>query len=116
MEKRDHPVFVCVKDIPSAKYLLEKYNIKYIELGTKYDSLAGKFINQLQYDWKILRIVREHKIEYGIGSSINLPHVSRLSRMKSFIFDDDDSAVEPLFARFAHPFADYIILPGCSEV
>ena len=31
--------------------------------------------------------------------------------MTSFILDDDDSDVEPLFAKFAHPFADYLVSP-----
>ena len=42
---------------------------------------------------------------------MTLAHVSRISRMKSIILDDDDDAVEPLFVKYAHPFADVILSP-----
>jgi len=106
-----HDVTVVVKDIPSAIKLLELYDLPYINLGKKDDALGRKGLDQLVYDWRILQIVREKKMDVGIGTSINLPHVSKVTRMKSIILDDDDDAVEPLFARFAHPFADTILSP-----
>jgi hypothetical protein len=111
MNKYGFEVFVCVKDIPSAIYLLDKYSIKYIRLGKKNDSILGKLFNQVRNDIQIYKIVKNLKIEFGLGSSMNIPHVSRISHMKSFIFDDDDSLVEPLFAKFTYSFADYIISP-----
>lgn len=110
--EKGHKVLVTVKEIPAAMRLLDLYGIPYISLGRKDDSLGRKGLDQLVYDWKILQLVRKEKIEIGIGTSINIPHVSRLSPMKSIILDDDDDAVEPLFARFAHPFADAILSPA----
>ena len=46
-----------------------------------------------------------------MGTSLTVAQVSRISNMKSFIFDDDDSAVQPLFTKFVHPCADYLISP-----
>lgn len=109
--KRGHKVIVTVKDIPSAKQLLDLYEIPYIEIGKKDDKLALKGLDQLIYNWRILRLVRKHHIELGIGSSINIAHVSKLSRMHSIILDDDDDEVEPLFAKYAHPFADVVLSP-----
>ena len=106
-----HEVTVTVKDIPSALDLLKTFGIPYINLGKKDDALGRKGLDQLYYDWKMLRLVQERKIGVGVGTSINIPHVSRLTRMKSIILDDDDDAVEPLFARFAHPFANTILSP-----
>ena len=106
-----YEVTVAVKDIPSAIGLLETYGIPYINLGKKNDAIGKKGFDQLVYDWKIFQIVRKKKVDVGIGTSINIPHVSRFTKMKSIILDDDDDAVEPLFARFAHPFADTILSP-----
>jgi len=111
MKKRCIPIIVTVKDIPSAKKLLELFSIEYMEIGEKYDSIIGKIFHQFKYDWSIFKIVKKHKINFGLGTSITLSHVSKFSKMRSFIFDDDDSSVEPLFAKFAHPFADYLISP-----
>ena len=111
LKSRGHNVIVTVKDIPSAKQLLDLYEIPYIEIGKKDDKLALKGLDQLIYNWRILRLVHKHHIELGIGSSINIAHVCKLSRMHSIILDDDDDEVEPLFAKYAHPFADVVLSP-----
>lgn len=104
-------VIVTVKEIPSAVKLLDLYGIPYVNIGKKDDALGKKGIDQLVYDWRLRRLVSKNKIDIGIGSSINIPHVSKLSRMKSIILDDDDDEVEPLFVKFGHPFADTILSP-----
>ncbi len=107
-----HEVVVAVKEIPSAMKLLDLYGIPYVNIGKKNDALGKKGMDQLVYDRRLLKLVRQHHIDLGIGSSINLPHVSKLSRMKSIVMDDDDDAAEPLFVKFGHPFADAILTPS----
>jgi len=106
-----HEIWVTVKNIPVAISLLEKYRIKYIEIGKKNDSLFGKAFSQVSYNIKVLNIVRRNDISIGIGSSITIAHVSRLSKMKSILLDDDDDDVQPLFVKYAHPFFDTILSP-----
>lgn len=113
--KHNHFVLVTVKDIPSAKDLLDLYKIKYIEIGSKNDSIFHKGISQLKYNAKVFRIVKKHNIELGIGSSITLAHISKITSMKSIILDDDDDDVEPLFVKYAHPFADVILSPDALK-
>lgn len=108
---KNHKVYVIVKNIKSAQELLKIYNIPFIEIGNKKDSNFLKGIYQLIYNWKVLRIVRKNKIQIGVGSSITLPHVSKLTKMKSIITNDDDDAVDKLFSKFAHPFADVVLSP-----
>lgn len=108
-----HQVIVTVKDIPSATKLMDIYGIPYILIGKKKDALWKKAFEQVKYDFEILRLVHKHKIDIGVGSSITIAHVSKLSRMKSIILDDDDDEVEPLFAKYAHPFCDAILSPAC---
>ncbi len=111
LKKKGHKVIVTVKDIPSARKLLDLYRIPYEVIGKKPDSLAGKMASQLRFAARIWSLCRKHHIDVALGTSINITHVSRLSQVKSFVFDDDDSAVQPLMARFGHPFADYLISP-----
>lgn len=110
--EKGHEVYVAVKEIPAAMKLLDLYGIPYINIGKKDDALAKKGLDQLTFDLRLLKIVRQHHIGLGIGSSINIPHVSRLSRMKSIILDDDDDKAEPLFVKFGHPFSDAILTPS----
>lgn len=110
-----HKVFVTVKDIPSAIDLLGKYKIPYIYLGKKNDSILGKAFSQLNYNLKLLYFVWSNDIKIGFGSSLTLTHVSRLSKMQSIILDDDDDEVEPLFVKYAHPFASIVLSPDCTD-
>lgn len=111
LKNRGHQVYVVVKDIPSAKRLMDLYGIPYQQLGEKNDKLLVKGLEQIIYDLKVWWFCITHHIDIGVGSSINLAHVSRLCRMKSIILDDDDDEVEPLFAKYAHPFASVVLSP-----
>ena len=112
LTEKGHQVMVVVKEIPSAMRLLDLYGIPYTNIGKKDDALMKKGLDQLAYDRRLLRLVRAHGIELGVGSSINIAHVSKLCKMKSIILDDDDDEVEPLFVKFGHPFADTILSPA----
>jgi len=111
MSKNGHNIIISIRDIKSVKTLLEEYEIKFICIGSKHDSVFGKLFNQIQYGITIYNIVKKYKINYGIGTSINLSHISKLTRMKSIILDDDDDDVDPLFVKFAHPFSDILLSP-----
>ena len=108
---KGNEVMVVVKEIPSAIKLLDLYGIPYINIGKKDDSIAKKGLDQLIYARRILKLVRSNHVDIGMGTSINLPHVSKLSSMKSVVLDDDDDEVEPLFVKYGHPFADTILSP-----
>ena len=111
LSENRHHVTVVVKEIPSAMKLLHLYGIPYVNIGKKDDALMKKGLDQLTYDRRLLKMVRNLHIDLGVGSSINIAHVSRLCNMKSIILDDDDDEVEPLFVKFGHPFADTILSP-----
>lgn len=104
-------VTVTVKDLPVAIKLLEIYDIPYVYIGQKSDSIGKKGLMQLLYDFKLWKIALKKRIDVGVGTSVTIAHVSKLSKMKSIILDDDDDEVEPLFVKYAHRFADSIMTP-----
>lgn len=111
--KRGHKVYVTVKDIPSAVTLLDIYKIPYIHLGGKKDSLYKKALLQIMYNLKIWWLVVTRNIHVGFSSSITPAHISRITKMRSILIDDDDDAVEPLFVKWGHAFADFVLSPAC---
>ena len=113
--EKGHNVFVTVKDIPAAIILLDRYQIPYIYLGGKRDSLLGKAILQFKYNFTIWKLVVAEKIDIGFCSSMTIAHISRISRMKSVLLDDDDDEVEPLYVKYAHPYANTILSPDCLK-
>jgi uncharacterized protein len=112
---KGHKLIVTVKDIAAAKLLMDAENIEYIEIGSKSDLILAKIFSQVLYNIKMYKIVKENKIVIGIGSSITLAHISVISKMKSIILDDDDDDVQPLFVKYAHPFADAILSPNAVQ-
>lgn len=115
LKQAGHSVFVTVKNIKSAQDLLIRYGIEYIPIGDKSDALGGKIINQIKYDYRMYKLIKKLGVDLGVGTSITLSHVSKVSGITAFITDDDDAAVQPLFAKFAHPFADYLLSPDCLQ-
>ena len=115
LTNKGHRVYVTVKDIPSAILLLEKYNIPYIHLGAKRDSIIGKILLQMSYNLKVWWLVVSKGVEMGFGTSITIPHISRFSKMHAVILDDDDDSAEPLFVKYAHPFADVVLTPDSIQ-
>jgi len=114
LKQRGHTLFYSVRNIPVAKRLMEKYGMTpWFDLGDKRDSIAGKAITVVSQDFQMLRYVQKNHIEIGFSSGLVLSHVSRLTRMKSVMFDDDDDAAEPLIVRYGHPMTDVVFTPDC---
>ena len=111
---KGHKVIVTVKDIPSAIQLLNIFEIPFIYLGGKSDSLIGKAFLQLKFNYLLWKVVLREKIDIAFGSSLTIAQLSKYTKVKSIILDDDDDVVEPLFVKYAHPAADHILSPACA--
>jgi hypothetical protein len=108
-------VYVTVKDLPAAKGLLQQYQIPFFCMGAKKNSLVGKFLYQGRYTLQLLQLARKYTIDLCIGSSLTITHLKVISGIPALVFDDDDDAVEPLFAKLAHPFASVVLTPSSIE-
>jgi len=109
--KNKHKVFLIARDIPIIIKLLKLYNIPYVKIGEKKDSLFQKGWSQIKNNKKVYDIVKTNNIEIGIGSTLEIAHISKISKMKSIILDDDDDDVQPLFVKSVHPFSDVVLSP-----
>lgn len=112
LENRGHMVFWTVKEIPVAKKLLTHYGFKYKVLPRKSDSLLGKILIQLYYDIIVLMFCHKNKIDIAIGTSVTVAHISKISKVKSIIFDDDDDGVQPLVTKYVNPYANTLLSPA----
>lgn len=114
LEQRGHRLFYSVREIPVAIRLMEYYGMTpYLNLGKKKDTLMGKAWTVLHQDGQLLRFVRRNHIDIGLSSGVVLGHVSKLTGMKSLMFDDDDDVVEPLVVKYGHPVSEVVFTPQC---
>lgn len=113
--KKGHRVFWTVKDIPIAMHLLDLYGVHYTILPKKSDDLLGKICKQVLYDAIIFHFCMKHKIDIAIGTSVSVAHVSRISKVASIVFDDDDDDVQPMVTRYVNPFANELLSPDALK-
>lgn len=116
MKERGHKIFYSVREIPVAKRLMEHYGMTpWVDLGGKKDSLWGKAETVISQDIQLLRFVWHNHIDLGLSSGIVLSHVSKVTSMKAFMFDDDDDTAEPLIVKYGHPLTDVVFTPDCIQ-
>lgn len=110
MKSRGNQVIVTAKNVGSITNLLKLYKIDYIDTGRKKDHILLKYLYEFFHLLKVLGIVLYRRVDYGIGVSMVLPIVSKLTPMVAFALDDDDLAATPIFGKFIS-YADVILNP-----
>ena len=111
LKARGNNIYFSAKDSPSITRLLNNLGYDYFLLPKKADNLFGKALMQLKYDRALYIFCSKNRIDYALGVSITITHISKISKIVSFLFDDDDDSVQPLFVRWGHPFATELISP-----
>ena len=112
LERDGHKVYYSVRDVPVALHLMDVYQMPYLFLGKKSKSIIGKAWKTIKNDIVLFWFVIRHKIDIGISSGISLSHVSRVTKMKSFIFGDDDDDVAQLAVKYGFPYAEAVLSPS----
>lgn len=111
LHQQGYQVIVAAKEVDSIMHLLTVYHISYISTGKKRDGLLKKYFAEFLHLIQLIRLVRRENISYGIGVSMVLPLVSKLTRMKSIVLDDDDLVITPVFGKFVS-VANVILTPS----
>jgi predicted glycosyltransferase len=112
MQNRGHEVIVTASRKDIAFYLLKKYNIEFINLGSYGNSLTQKAMNIPIMAYKIFKVVKKYDIDilFGMASS-RIAHAAFLLGKKSLVLTDTEHAKEQI-ALFK-PFATNILTPDC---
>lgn len=116
LKRRGHILHYSVRDIPVAKRLMEHYGMTpWLDLGSKKDSLVGKAWTVARQDACIMHFVQKHHIDIGLSCGLVLSQVSQITKMRSYVFDDDDDEAEPLVVKYSHPYSTAVFTPDCIQ-
>lgn len=74
---------------------------------------AGNARELLLRTARLLPLARRFRPDALLGPSLSIGLVGRLIRRPSFVFNEDDASVVPLFARLAYPLASHVVTPEC---
>lgn len=112
----NHKIVVTARQKDVTTILLEHHNIDYMALSEISNNSTGLIAELLIKDYKTLLLHLKHKFDIGIGTSYSIPHVSFISRMKSYFFNEDDDRLSKFNDLFVQPFATKIINPKCLYI
>ena len=116
LNRHGHLVHYSVRDVPVAKRLMEHYGMTpWLDLGSKKDSLVGKAWTVARQDACITHFVQKHHIDIGLSCGLVLSQVSQITKMRSYVFDDDDDNAEPLVVKYSHPYSAAVFTPDCIQ-
>ena len=90
--KRNHDVFVTVRDFSETIPLLQDYKISYTLIGThKGKSRFRKILGLVMRVYQMIRLVPSFDISFGIGGQYTTP-VSAFRRKPAVVFTDNDTS------------------------
>lgn len=94
--------------------LCEAYQIPHVVLSKAYSGNVFSGATELIVrTWKLLVLALKFKPDALLGTSFSIGIVGKLIRRPSFVFEEDDASVIPLFSSFVYPTCTYIVTPDC---
>ena len=115
LKSRGHRVTVTSRSKDVTHSLLDHFGIEHLSLSQAPRRTALMIGELLKRDLGVFKLHRKHKFQIALGTSVSIAHLSALTRVKSFIFEEDDDAVVPTFAAITYPFASGIVVPDCLK-
>jgi len=109
-------VLTATRDKDATVNLCQAYKIPQVVLSRAYSGrlLDGGF-ELFSRTVKLFKVAVKFKPDALIGTSMSIGVVGRLIGRPSFVFNEDDANIVPLFAHFAYPTCNYVITPECLK-
>lgn len=109
--KRGHQVVIAIRDRDMVADLLQAYGLAFTVASKARTSFLGLAWELVEHDWRVLQLATQHRSELLLGTSVAISHVSRVTRARSIVFNEDDADVARGFAWLSYPFADRVVVP-----
>ena len=110
---KGHSVVFAARNKDVALDLLRAYGLDFAVASSARSGAAGLAVEYMEHGWNVMGLALKHRADLLLGTSVSIGPVSKLTRAKSIVFNEDDAAAVPVFARLAYPLADAIVTPAC---
>ncbi len=116
LRKEGHQVLFVARGKDVLFELLEGEETDTVRLPARKPSgKIGLAVNLARREWKLLRVARKWKPDLMAGTDPGITHVGKLLGIPAVVVNEDDSAVVPMMAKTAFPFATAILAPRCCD-
>ncbi len=123
MIKKNHDVLFVINEKEILSKLLDESNTKYIKIGiekfyTKSTTLIleSQLINLLKSEIELYNIIKKLKPDFLLGTDVTIAHLGFLTKIPSFVFNEDDIEINKIFCYATYPFCNFIISPLVCNV
>ena len=116
--KDGYKVFIVIKTKDILEDLLKESGLPYYNIlkVPHRRSKLGVLMDTFVRDWRMMRFVKQNRIELLTGSTVEVAHVGWLMRKDSINTGEDDLAVVPQFGYIAGPFVKCHLAPVSCDV
>lgn len=109
--QRGHHIVIAIRERDIVAQLLRAYQLDFTVASRAKSGFWGLAWELIEHDWQVFKLARRHKVDVMLGTSVAISHVSRVSRARSIVFNEDDADYTRAFVRLTYPFADKIVTP-----
>ena len=117
LKSQGHEVAILIKKKDILEDLVRRQGWEYDNINPegRADHKLAIAWKLLKRDWILYRKVKKFKPDLMAGTSAEITHVGKITGVPSYVFNEDDAKVVPLFARLAYPLATKIVAPSCCD-
>jgi uncharacterized protein len=108
-----HRVVITIRERDIIPSLLRAYGFEFTIASKPRSGFWGMSLELVEHNLKVLKIALDHRADLLLGTSVSAAHISKITRARSIIFNEDDADYVQRFARLTYPFADAIVIPDC---
>lgn len=117
LKEAGHDVKILIKKKDILEDLLKNQGWDFTNIHSKErgDSKFKIALSLLKREFALLKIVLQYKPHLMAGTSAEITHIGKITRIPSIVVNEDDADVVPLFAKIAYPLATTILAPNCCD-
>lgn len=116
LKNNEHNIIITTRSKDVLLELLKREGLEYINLSSPKKNLTGMLGELLIRDLKLFKLHFKKKFECMFGSSINITHLSSITKAKSFFFAEDDDDIVPLSRKAMSASVTKIINPENTRI
>lgn len=110
-------IVIKTKDV--LEQLLRENNLPYINIDAEAIGAGRSFLRMLtdllKRSYQIGKLARKHRATLLAASAVEVAVISKLFRIPSYVFFEDDFEKIKPFAKIAGPLANHLVCPDCCS-
>ena len=107
--------FITTRNKEITNQLIDHEGLDYKSISNPGKNLIGMLFELLKRDFRVFKIHRKEKFTHAFGTSVSIAHLTKLSKVISYNFCEDDDDIIPFQTKLIYPFTSKIIVPDCLE-